>query len=88
MAPSTCSRLLVATVFACGAVSAEAQTTGRPYQSLFGPDSRDVARPDQFTVALSAYAGLDDTSRFATGGVLDDSLQTDRKSTRLNSSHG
>lgn len=78
MASRTCPLLLLATVLAWAAVPVEAQTSSGPYRTLFGPNSRDGARPDQFTVALSVYAGLDDTSVFATGGVLDDSLLTGR----------
>ena len=67
---------VVAMVLACA--SASAAQTRRPYRSLFGPGERDEARADQFVLSMSAYSGLDDTSRFATGGVLDDQLQTGR----------
>ena len=75
---STAWALFVVTmVLACAAAPASAQRR-RPYQALFGPGERDEARADQFTLAMSMYAGLDDTSRFATGALQDDTLMSGR----------
>ncbi|MEO8682070.1 MAG: hypothetical protein ABI665_23690, partial [Vicinamibacterales bacterium] len=60
------------------AAPAAAQSIERPYRGLFGPAERDEVHPPQFVVGLSLYAGLDDSSRFATGGVADDTLQAGR----------
>ena len=66
---------VVTMALACAVAPASAQTR-RPYQALFGPGERDEARADQFTLAMSMYGGLDDTSRFATGALQDDGLLT------------
>ncbi len=78
MAARSSALVIALTVFVCAAVPAGAQATARPYRSLFGPAERDATRADQFTLTGSLYAGLDDTSRLATGSVLDESLQTGR----------
>lgn len=78
MASCTSALLIAVTALACAAAAADAQTTARPYRSLFGPADRDERRVDRFTLIGSLYAGLDDTSRLATATVLDESLQTGR----------
>ena len=52
--------------------------SGRSFRSVFGPTEQDEIRPPALTFSLSVYSGLDDNSRFATGSVQDDALQTGR----------
>lgn len=76
---SRCFPLVLATALLVGAdMSAAAQTPPPPYRLPFGPNTQDAERPDQITFAGSLYAGAHDSSQFASGGVLDDSLQAGR----------
>ena len=77
LTPSVRALFVVAMVLACAVAPASAQKR-QPYRSLFGPGETDEARADQFTLNLSVYSGLDDTSRFATGALQDDGLLTGR----------
>ena len=74
---SVCALFVLAMVLACAVAPASAQTR-RPYRALFGPGESDDERADQLILNMSVYSGLDDTSRFATGALLDDALLAGR----------
>jgi hypothetical protein len=54
-------------------------TSARAYRGLFGPTEEDELRPPALTLNLSVAAGVDDNTRFATGGVGDATLQGGRQ---------
>jgi hypothetical protein len=56
----------------------EETSTRRTYRSAFGPTDQDELRPPALTFTMSLYGGLDDNTRFATGNVQDDGLQSGR----------
>jgi hypothetical protein len=53
-------------------------STRRTYRSAFGPTEQDELRPPALTFTMSLYGGMDDNTRFATGSVQDDGLQSGR----------
>jgi hypothetical protein len=67
------------TVLAAFAVpTADAQSSGRPFRTEFGPSDRDDRRARQLVLTGTTYSGLDETTHFGDAAVTDESLQAGR----------
>lgn len=72
------SALLLIVLAAFSVARADAQQTGRPFKTEFGPSDRDDRRTKQLVLTGTTYAGMDETTHFGDAAVTDESLQANR----------